>query len=143
MSKKLSHIPFIGSISDFFSMYGLGKPLHTDIMCMRLEDQPDERLLHVPLYRVNFFRVIHFTNSNLNFYAADKLVTVTDNCICFSFPGKLESWTRPENSQGMSSIFHHPFLVWMLPKKVLMLIIHFSTSIQSLCCRWMMSWRPV
>ena len=109
MSPKLSHIPFIESISDFFRMYGLGKPLHADIMCMRLEDQPDERLLHVPLYRVNFFRVIHFTNSNLNFYAADQLVTVSDNCICFSFPGKLESWTRTGKLSGYVIYFSSSF----------------------------------
>lgn len=109
MSKRLSHIPFIRSISDFFSMYGLGKPFHADIMCMRLEDQPDERLMHVPLYRVNFFRVIHFTNSNLNFYAADKLVTVSDNCICFSFPGKLESWTRTGKLSGYVIYFSPSF----------------------------------
>jgi len=90
-------------------MYGLGKPFHADIMCMRLEDQPDERLMHVPLYRVNFFRVIHFTNSNLNFYAADKLVTVSDNCICFSFPGKLESWTRTGKLSGYVIYFSPSF----------------------------------
>jgi AraC-like DNA-binding protein len=109
MPRKLLHIPFIGSISDFFSMYGLGKPFHADIMCMRLEDQPDARLMHVPLYRVNFFRVIHFTNSNLNFYAADKLVTVSDNCICFSFPGKLESWTRTGKLSGYVIYFSPSF----------------------------------
>ena len=90
-------------------MYGLGKPLNADIMCMRLEDQPDERLMHVPLYRVNFFRVIHFTNSNLNFYAADQLVTVSDNCICFSFPGKLESWTRTGKLSGYVIYFSSSF----------------------------------
>jgi AraC-like DNA-binding protein len=109
MSKKLSHIPFIETIGDFFSMYGLGKPLHPDIMCMRLEDQPDERLMHVPLYRVNFFRVIHFTNSNLNFFAGDTLLTVSDNCICFSFPGKLESWTRTGKLSGYVIYFSSSF----------------------------------
>jgi AraC-like DNA-binding protein len=109
MSKKLSHIPFIETIGDFFSMYGLGKPLHPDIMCMRLEDQTDERLMHVPLYRVNFFRVIHFTNSNLNFFAGDTLLTVSDNCVCFSFPGKLESWTRTGKLSGYVIYFSSSF----------------------------------
>lgn len=110
MPQKLSHIPVIDTINDFFTMYGLGKPLHNDIMCMRLEDQPDERLMHMPLYRVNFFRVIHFTNSNLNFFAADKLLSVSDNCICFSFPGKLESWTRTGRLSGYVLYFSSSFL---------------------------------
>ncbi|MGZ8556930.1 MAG: luciferase domain-containing protein [Chitinophagaceae bacterium] len=80
MSKANSQIPFIKSIHDFFRIYGLGKPLHPEIMCMQLEDQPDEKLMNMPLYRVNFFRVIHFTNANLSFYAGDKRVSVTDNC---------------------------------------------------------------
>ena len=109
MPPKIAHIPYVATIGDFFSMYGLGKPLHPDIMCMRLEDQPDERLMHVPLYRVNFFRVIHFTNSNLNFFAGDTLLTVSDNCICFSFPGKLESWTRTGKLSGYVIYFSSSF----------------------------------
>jgi len=109
MPQKLSHIPFIETISDFFRVYGLGKPLHPEIMCMRLEDQPDERLMHMPLYRVNFFRIIHFTNSNLNFFADDKMITVTENCICFSYPGKLESWTRTGKLSGYVIYFSAAF----------------------------------
>lgn len=109
MCQKNTHIPLIETISDFFSMYGLGKPLHTDIMCMRLEDQPEEKLLHMPLYRSNFFRVIHFTNSNLSFYAKDEMLTVSDNCFCFSFPGKLESWTRSGKLSGYVIYFSSSF----------------------------------
>ncbi|TAL42530.1 MAG: AraC family transcriptional regulator [Chitinophagaceae bacterium] len=109
MSRRISHIPVLDTISDFFRVYGLGKPLHPEMMCMRLEDQPDERLMHMPLYRVNFFRVIHFTNSNLDFYAGDKLMTVTDNCLCFSYPGKLESWTRKGRLSGYVIYFTASF----------------------------------
>ncbi len=109
MRGKNSHIPFLETISDFFKAYGLGKPLHPEIMCMRLDDQPDERLMHMPLSRTNFFRVIHFTNSNLNFYAGNELLTVTDNCICFSYPGKLESWTRTGKLSGYVIYFSASF----------------------------------
>lgn len=109
MPRRTSRIPFLETISDFFSVYGLGKPLHSEIMCMRLEDQPDERLMRMPLYRVNFFRVIHFTNSNLNFYAGDKLIAVSNNCFCFSYPGKLESWTRTGRLSGYVIYFSASF----------------------------------
>jgi hypothetical protein len=47
--KAFSVIPFLNSIQVFFQIYGLGKPMHPDIMCMRLEDQPDDKLVHMPL----------------------------------------------------------------------------------------------
>lgn len=109
MQNRGSHIPFLETISDFFNVYGLGKPLHTEIMCMRLEDQPDDKLMHMPLCRTNFFRVIHFTNSNLNFFSANKLINVSKNCLCFSYPGKLESWTRTGNLSGYVIYFSASF----------------------------------
>lgn len=100
MPKQNAHIPFLKTIEDFFRIYGLGKPLHPEIMCMRLEDQPDEKLMYMPLSRSNFFRVIHFTNSGLHFKSADKEHIVYQNCLCFTYPGKLESWTRPGKLYG-------------------------------------------
>ena len=89
-----SHIPYLQTITQFFEIYGLGAPLYPEIMCMRLEDQPDTKLMHMPLSRVNFFRVLLFKNANLNFYKAGESVQTVENCLCFSYPGKLESWTR-------------------------------------------------
>ncbi len=109
MPKALAHIPFIETITDFFSVYGLGKPLHPHIMCMRLEDQPDDRLMHMPLCRTNFFRVLHFTNTNLEFYTGEKTVAISDNCFCFSYPGKLESWTRSGKLTGFVIYFTPAF----------------------------------
>ena len=109
MSKTDSHIPFIKSIHDFFRIYGLGKPLHPEIMCMKLEDQPDEKLMHMPLYRANFFRVIHFTSTNLHFTSGDKEHDVFNNCLCFTYPGKLESWTRTGRLYGYVVYFTPSF----------------------------------
>lgn len=109
MPKASAHIPFIQTITRFFEVYGLGKPLHPDIMCMRLEDQPDDRLMHMPLSRTNFFRVLHFTNTNLEFYTGEKTVTVSSNCCCFSYPGKLESWTRSGKLTGFVIYFTAAF----------------------------------
>jgi AraC family transcriptional regulator, transcriptional activator of pobA len=105
MPKADSHIPFLKTIHDFFSVYGLGKPLHPEIMCMKLEDQPDERPMHMPLCRANFFRVIHFTNANLKFASADKTHDVFKNCLCFTYPGKLESWIRTGRLYGYVTYF--------------------------------------
>ena len=104
-----SHIPFIKTIQDFFSVYGLGKPLHSEIMCMRLEEQPDEKLMQMPLYRANFFRVIHFTKANLHFSSIEKQHDVVSDCICFTYPGKMESWTRSERLYGTVVYFTPAF----------------------------------
>ena len=107
MPKHYPDIPLISSIDDFFKVYGLGKPLHPEFMCMRLEDQPDNKLVHMPLYRANFFRVIHFTNANLHFNSGGKQHDVINDCLCFTYPGKLESWTRSGKLFG--------FVVYFLP----------------------------
>ena len=109
MSVSNSHIPFINTIQDFFSVYGLGKPLHPEIMCMRLEEQPEEKLLHMPLYRANFFRIIHFTKAKLHFASGEKHHDVVSNCVCFTYPGKMESWTRSERLYGTVIYFTAPF----------------------------------
>ena len=109
MTHRNSHIPFLETISDFFRVYGLGKPLHPEIMCMRLEDQPDEKLMHMPLYRANFFRIILFANANLQFTSGEKELLVPQNCLCFTYPGKLESWTRTDRLYGYVIYFTAAF----------------------------------
>lgn len=104
-----SHIPFIETISDFFRIYKLGQPLHSEFMCMRLEDQPDEKLTHMPLSRVNFYRVLLFTNAKLHFYRGEEKVNIVKNCLCFSYPGKLESWTRSGRLHGYVVYFSSSF----------------------------------
>jgi hypothetical protein len=104
-----SHIPHIKTITDFFRKYGLGIPLHPEIMCMRLEDQPDTKLMHMPLYRANFFRVIFFNKANLQFSAVEKKHTVSENYLCFTYPGKLESWTRTSRLYGYIIYFTPSF----------------------------------
>lgn len=76
---------------------------------MRLEDQPDEKLMHMPLSRVNFYRVLLFTNSKLQFYLGEQKVDLVKNCLCFSYPGKLESWTRSGRLHGYVVYFTSSF----------------------------------
>src|SRR5688572_27898874 len=104
-----SHIPYLETITQFFKIYGLGTPLYPEIMCMRLEDQPDTKLMHMPLSRVNFFRVLLFKNANLNFNYAGESVQTVENCLCFSYPGKLESWTRSGRLFGYVVYFTSAF----------------------------------
>lgn len=94
MKSDKSHIPYIKSIADFFHIYGLGKPLNNELMCMKLENQPDDRRMFMPLYRANFFRIIHFTKADLQSLEIDNSKSVVGNSLIFSFPGKLESWQR-------------------------------------------------
>ncbi|QHT67348.1 hypothetical protein GXP67_31615 [Rhodocytophaga rosea] len=104
----MSHIPLL-SISDFFQAYRLGQPLHPEIMCMRLEDQPDTKLMAMPLYRSDFFRVIQFTDAVLTYTTHEKRVSVEGSCLSFSYPGKLESWEREGRLYGTVIYFSQAF----------------------------------
>lgn len=94
MKSNKSHIPNIESIADFCRIYGLEKPLNNEILCMKLENQPDDRLSVMPLYRIGFFRVIHFMEADLQSFEIDNIRKVPTNCLVFSHPSKLESWER-------------------------------------------------
>jgi AraC family transcriptional regulator, transcriptional activator of pobA len=109
MPVKNPHIPFLENITDFFRVYGLGKPLYEEVMCMKLEEQPDNKLMNMPLSRANFFRVLHFTNANLHFTSGEKKIAVFNNCLCFTYPGKLESWTRTGRLYGYVIYFTPAF----------------------------------
>jgi len=104
----MPHIPIL-TIPDFFKSYGLGQPLHGEIMCMRLEDQPDEKLMTMPLYRSDFFRIIQFDSSKLTFTSQEKHIPVAGNNLIFSFPGKLESWEREGRLYGTVIYFTQDF----------------------------------
>lgn len=109
MREPKSHIPFLKSIEDFFSTYGLGSPLHPDFMCMRLQDQPDDKLEVMPLSRSNFFRIIYFQKANLQFSNIQYGHKVSENCLCFTYPGKLESWKREGKIYGYVIYFTAEF----------------------------------
>lgn len=104
----MTHIPNL-SIPAFFKDYGLGQPLHPEIMCMRLEDQPDTKLMTMPLYRSGFFRVIQFTNASLTYTAQEKKIAVSDSCLSFSYPDKLEAWDRSGRLYGTVIYFTASF----------------------------------
>ncbi|GLU51487.1 helix-turn-helix domain-containing protein [Dyadobacter frigoris] len=110
MAETTEHIPLLNSISDFFRVYGLGKPVDNDIMCMRLQDQPDKRLMTMPLCRTNFYRLIHLTSENLFHVQENKKTEIGANTLIFSYPGKLESWSRSGKLYGNVIYFSKDFL---------------------------------
>lgn len=79
-------------------------------MCMRLEEQPDTKLNVMPLYRSDFYRVIQFTNSQLAFTARETRQPIGQNCLSFSYPGKLESWEREGRLYGTVIYFTQEFV---------------------------------
>ena len=103
------HVPFLETITDFFRAYGTGLPLHPDVMCMWLEDQPDAKRTYMPLYRVNFFRLIHYYESTLDFTAEGGQIPASQNYIYFGFPGKLESWKPQGRLYGYAIYFTPAF----------------------------------
>ena len=97
------------SITEFFGLYGLGIPLFPDIMAMKLEDQPSNKLVNMPLYRADFFRIIYFKNAALKFSVGDARFSIPKNCLCYTYPGKLESWSRRGRLMGYVIYFSPPF----------------------------------
>jgi len=94
------HIPFVESISEFFTLYRIGTPLYPDIMCMRLEDQSPEKLAYMPLFRANFFKIVLFTKSTVQFIYEEGKIEAMENCLYFSYPGRMESWVRTGTTHG-------------------------------------------
>lgn len=86
MPETIEHIPILNSIAAFFKVYGLGEPVDNEVMCMRLEDQPDKRLMSMPLCRTNFYRIIHLTSENLFHIHENKKTELQTNTLIFSYP---------------------------------------------------------
>ena len=76
---------------------------------MRLENQPDAKRTYMPLYRVNFFRLIHYYESALDLTAEGGQIPAPQNYIYFGFPGKLESWKPQGRLYGYALYFTPAF----------------------------------
>ncbi|WP_344830608.1 helix-turn-helix domain-containing protein [Chryseobacterium ginsenosidimutans] len=111
MSKKNTqvYIPWLGKISDFFDTFRIGKAENNSFTIMRMEDQADGKLLFMPLFRGNFFRLVICKTSGLRFLLPDETVNTSSNCIYFAYPGKIESWQRVETIYGYLICFTHEF----------------------------------
>lgn len=108
--KKENHIPYLKTISDFYTKLRIGTPQGNDFSIMRIEDQPPSKILEMPLFRCNFFRIVFINNTGVNWQLPDQQFESTEDCIYFAYPGKLESWITSNKIFGYLVCFTESFL---------------------------------
>lgn len=104
-----AHIPQLSTISDFYRQLQIGEPQGDEVAVMRIEEQPDSKRMHMPLFRCNFYRVVFFTNAGVDFLLPDQQFASAKNSIYFSWPGKLESWQTSGKIHGYLLCFTEAF----------------------------------
>ncbi|MGO3195361.1 MAG: helix-turn-helix domain-containing protein [Sphingobacterium sp.] len=111
MAKKntQAYIPWLDKISDFFDTFRIGKAENDFFTIMRMEDQAKSKLLFMPLFRGNFFRLVICKTPGLRFLLPEKTVSTASNSIYFAYPGKIESWQRVETIYGYLICFTPEF----------------------------------
>ena len=90
--KKGAHIPYLTTISALYEKLQIGIPQGDDFAIMRIEDQPATKQMEMPLFRCNFYRLVFFRNTGVEFNLPDAHFNASGNSIYFAYPGKLESW---------------------------------------------------
>lgn len=109
MKKPASHIPFLKTISSFYNTFRIGTAENDFFTIMRMEDQAQGKLLFMPLFRGNFFRLVFCKTPGLRFLLPDQSFDTSANSIYFAYPGKLESWQRIEKIYGYLCCFTPQF----------------------------------
>lgn len=107
--KTQAYIPWLDKISDFYDTFRIGKAENNFFTIMRTEDQAKGKLLYMPLFRGNFFRVLICKTPGLRFLLPDETVNTSSNCVYFAYPGKIESWQRVETIYGYLICFTPEF----------------------------------
>ena len=110
MPKKVEHIPQINSIPELYSFIGMGKPQTDFFSVQRMEEQPNDIRLFVPLFRANFYKIVLFTGAGVKFKIIDEEYTSSPNSLYFAHPGKLESWQRKQKIKGFILCFTPEFI---------------------------------
>lgn len=106
---KQAYIPWLDKISDFYDTFRIGKAENNFFTIMRMEDQAKGKLLFMPLFRGNFFRLVICKTPGLRFLLPDETVSTSSNSIYFAYPGKIESWQRVETIYGYLVCFTPEF----------------------------------
>ncbi|PQA59912.1 helix-turn-helix domain-containing protein [Siphonobacter curvatus] len=106
---KQVYIPWFDTISDFFDTFRIGKAENNFFTIMRMEDQAKGKLLFMPLFRGNFFRLVICKTPGLRFLLPDETFSTSSNSIYFTYPGKIESWQRVETIYGYLICFTPEF----------------------------------
>jgi AraC family transcriptional activator of pobA len=109
MNPRSQHIPLLKTISSFYDTFRIGKAQNDFFTIMRMEDQAKGKLLFMPLFRGNFFRLVFCKTPGLRFLLPDQTLDSSVNSLYFAYPGKLESWQRVEVIYGYLCCFTPEF----------------------------------
>jgi len=109
MDRRPQHIPVLKTIGQFYDTFQIGTAPNDSFTIMRMEDQPKGKLLYMPLFRGNFFRLVFCKTPGIRFLLPDQIVDTSSNCLYFAYPGKIESWQRIEVIYGFICCFTPEF----------------------------------
>lgn len=109
MSRRPQHIPVLKTIGQFYHTFRIGTAPNDSFTIMRMEDQAKGKLLYMPLFRGNFFRLVFCKTPGLRFLLPDQTVDTSRNSLYFAHPGKIESWQRVEVIYGFLCCFTPEF----------------------------------
>ncbi|MDN5283949.1 MAG: AraC family transcriptional regulator [Mucilaginibacter sp.] len=109
MNRRLQHIPILKTIGQFYHTFQIGTAPNDSFTIMRMEDQAKGKLLYMPLFRGNFFRLVFCKTPGLRFLLPDQTVETSRNSLYFAHPGKIESWQRVEVIYGFLCCFTPEF----------------------------------
>ncbi|MEO1052755.1 MAG: helix-turn-helix domain-containing protein [Bacteroidota bacterium] len=104
-----SHIPHLKKITDFYNQLQIGQPQSDDFAIMRIEDQPDSKRMEMPLFRCNFYRLVFFRNTGVEWNLPNEHFSSSSNSLYFAYPGKLESWVTSQKMYGYLICFTEEF----------------------------------
>jgi AraC-like DNA-binding protein len=107
--KTQALIPWLDTISQFFDTFRIGTAVNDLFNVMRIEDQAKGKLLFMPLFRGNFFRILICKTRGPRFLLPDETIYTSANSIYFAYPGKMESWQREETIYGYLICFTSEF----------------------------------
>jgi AraC family transcriptional regulator, transcriptional activator of pobA len=100
VAKRIIHIPTINTIKELYGYIGMGTAQSDEIAIQKMEEQPKDIKLFVPLFKANFYKIVLFTGSGVQFKIVDEEYTSTAHSMYFAHPGKLESWHRKQKIKG-------------------------------------------
>jgi AraC family transcriptional regulator, transcriptional activator of pobA len=110
VAKRIEHIPVIKSIPELYSFIGMGTPQSPQFSIQKMEEQPNDIRLFVPLFRANFYKIVLFTGAGVKFKIIDEEYNSSPNSMYFAHPGKLESWQRKQKVKGFIVCFTAEYL---------------------------------
>ncbi|MEM7572667.1 MAG: helix-turn-helix transcriptional regulator [Bacteroidota bacterium] len=100
MANSSTHIPRLGTISDFYRQLRIGSPTSDEFAVIRIEEEPATKRPYMPLFRCGFFRLVFFNSTGVRFFLGEDQYQTCENSLYFSYPGKVESWQSEGTIHG-------------------------------------------